>query len=206
MLSGNVQSAVSETVSAATSVTHITDPIRVLDNPANYVTEQNIEKEAKVHQRGSEDMSWEHDPINPRNWSTARKWVATALVRSRIYSLLFSLTRLQVSLYTFVAPLGSSMMAPGLPEVALKYHITNPTILALTLSIFLLSFAIGPLFLAPLSEMYGRAWASTLSLAYMTHADIVTDIAHRKRCLPLIQSGLCLSTDDKCAYRLPLPW
>lgn len=142
MLSGNVQSAISETVSPATSVTHITDPIRVLDNPANYVTEQNIEKEAKVHQRGSEDMSWEHDPINPRNWSTARKWVATALV----------------SLYTFVAPLGSSMMAPGLPEVALKYHITNPTILALTLSIFLLSFAIGPLFLAPLSEMYGRAW------------------------------------------------
>lgn len=50
------------------------------------------------------------------------------------------------------------MMAPGLPDLALKYKITNPTILALTLSIFLLSFAIGPLFMSPLSEMYGRTW------------------------------------------------
>ena len=61
-------------------------------------------------------------------------------------------------MYTFVAPLGSSMMAPGLPDVAIKYGITNPTVIALTMSIFLLSFAIGPLFMAPLSEMYGRVW------------------------------------------------
>jgi len=205
MSSCNVQSAVYETVSLATSVTHITDPMRVLDDPTNSVTEQHVDKEDKVQQRGLGDMPWEHDPINPRNWSAARKWVATALVRSRIYSLLFSLTGLQVSLYTFVAPLGSSMMAPGLPDIALKYHITNPTILALTLSIFLLSFAIGPLFLAPLSEMYGRAWVSTPSLAYMTRVDIVTDAAHWKRCLPLIQSGLCFSPNGKCVYRLPLP-
>ena len=50
------------------------------------------------------------------------------------------------------------MMAPGLPDLALKYGISNPTVLGLTLSIFLLSFAIGPLFLGPLSEMYGRVW------------------------------------------------
>lgn len=70
------------------------------------------------------------------------------------------------------------MMAPGLREVAVKYSITNSTTLAMTLSIFLLSFAIGvsatlppasgfapsdndphkPLILAPLSEMYGRTW------------------------------------------------
>jgi hypothetical protein len=23
---------------------------------------------------------WEHDPVNPRNWSPARKWIATSLV------------------------------------------------------------------------------------------------------------------------------
>ena len=38
--------------------------------------------------------------------------------------------------------------------------ITNPTILAMTLSVFLISFALGPLVLAPLSEMYGRTWVS----------------------------------------------
>jgi hypothetical protein len=75
------------------------------------------------------------------------------------------------------------MIAPGLPELAIKYGITSQTILAMTLSVFLLSFAVGvsplvsypnfmlncpkPLFLAPLSEMYGRTWvmvfASTLT-------------------------------------------
>lgn len=49
-------------------------------------------------------------------------------------------------------------MAPSLPDLAVKYGITNPTVTALTLSIFLLSFAIGPLLAAPLTEVYGRVW------------------------------------------------
>lgn len=93
-------------------------------------------------QAPDKDFDWEHDPANPRNWSQAKKWTCTSIV----------------ALYTFVAPLASSIMAPGLPDVAIKFGITDPTIIALTLSIFLLSFAIGPLFAAPLSEVYGRAW------------------------------------------------
>ncbi|KAG2348787.1 MFS general substrate transporter [Suillus weaverae] len=85
---------------------------------------------------------WEHDPANPRNWTPAKKWITTTLV----------------ALYTFVTPLASSIMAPGLLDVAIKFGITDPTVVALTLSIFLLSFAIGPLFAAPLSEVYGRVW------------------------------------------------
>ena len=53
------------------------------------------------------------------------------------------------------------MVAPALPELAEHYNITSQTIIAMTLSIFLLTFAIGPLFLAPLSEIYGRTWVST---------------------------------------------
>lgn len=53
-------------------------------------------------------------------------------------------------------------MAPGLPAIGEHFGITSETILAMTLSIFLLTFAIGPLFLAPLSEMYGRTWVSSL--------------------------------------------
>lgn len=55
------------------------------------------------------------------------------------------------------------MMAPGLPDIAVHYHIGNPTIVALTLSIYLLAFAVGPLILGPLSEIYGRAWVLHLS-------------------------------------------
>jgi len=61
-----------------------------------------------------------------------------------------------VSLYTFVSPLASSTMAPALSDVAHHFHIGNPTIVALTLSIYLLAYAFGPLILAPLSEIYGR--------------------------------------------------
>lgn len=52
------------------------------------------------------------------------------------------------------------MMAPALPDIAEHFGITNETIVSLTLSIFLLSLAISPLFYAPLSEMYGRVWVS----------------------------------------------
>ncbi|KAJ7068800.1 major facilitator superfamily domain-containing protein [Mycena amicta] len=86
--------------------------------------------------------NWQDDPLNPRNWSVGKKWTSAAVV----------------SLYTFVSPLSSSIMAPGIPDIAIKYGITNETIAAMTLSIFLVSFAIGPLFLAPVSEMYGRRW------------------------------------------------
>lgn len=54
------------------------------------------------------------------------------------------------------------MLAPALPLMGAHYGITSETIIAMTLSIFLVTFAIGPLFLAPLSEMYGRTWVSYL--------------------------------------------
>ncbi|KDR80318.1 hypothetical protein GALMADRAFT_242687 [Galerina marginata CBS 339.88] len=85
---------------------------------------------------------WENDPENARNWPSHKKWAAISVV----------------SLYTLIPPLASSMMAPGLPEVAEMYNIRSFTVVALTLSIFLVSFAMGPLILAPLSEMYGRTW------------------------------------------------
>ncbi|KAG1741333.1 multidrug resistance protein 4 [Suillus lakei] len=90
---------------------------------------------------------WQHDPVNPRNWSLAKKWTNTTIL----------------ALYTFVTPLASSIMAPSLPDLAIKYGISDPTVTGLTLSIFLLSFAIGPLFTAPLSEVYGRVWVLHLA-------------------------------------------
>lgn len=137
-MSGEMQGTSQETASVATLAIHVDHPTFVGELP-NPPTGQDIlpKTDKQAH-----DAQWASDPCNPRNWSTLKKWTTTALV----------------SFYTFLAPLGSSMMAPGLPDIALRYHITNPTVLALTLSVFLLSLAIGPLFLAPLSEMYGRVW------------------------------------------------
>jgi MFS family permease len=95
-------------------------------------------------------------------------------------------------------------MAPGLLDVAIKYEITNPTVLALTLSIFLLSYAIGPLVMAPLSEMYGRAWVrffvftSTRSPQHLQGAPLSQPF------LPGIQCWLRVITKHRNFYYFPI--
>jgi MFS family permease len=49
------------------------------------------------------------------------------------------------------------MVAPALKFIAADIGIQEEFISQLTLSIFILAYAIGPLFLGPLSETYGRA-------------------------------------------------
>ncbi|KAF8887590.1 multidrug resistance protein 4 [Infundibulicybe gibba] len=133
------------TPSVASSITDVAEksegptqgPVRSPGQGESAIPEDKVE-EAVENIEGD----WQDDPINPRNWSFRKKWTAVSIV----------------SMYTFVPPLASSMMAPGLPEIARQYNITSLTVTALTLSIFLLTFALGPLILAPLSEMYGRTW------------------------------------------------
>lgn len=55
------------------------------------------------------------------------------------------------------------MVAPALPAIGKELHITNEVELSLTLSIFVLAYAVGPLFLGPLSELYGRSRVLQLS-------------------------------------------
>ncbi|KAL5527636.1 hypothetical protein ACEPAG_6437 [Sanghuangporus baumii] len=93
------------------------------------------------------DNDWQHDPDNPRNWAFWRKWRMAGVV----------------SFYTFVSPISSSMMAPALPRIQEHYNISSPTILNMTLSIFLLAYAVGPLFLSPLTEVVGRRWVLHIS-------------------------------------------
>ena len=87
-------------------------------------------------------VTWDgpNDPTNPRNWSPGRKWLVTFVASS----------------FTFIAPLSSSMISPALPAISEEFHITNGVVEILVISIFVLGFAIGPLCLGPLSEVYGR--------------------------------------------------
>ncbi|KIJ54785.1 hypothetical protein M422DRAFT_200684 [Sphaerobolus stellatus SS14] len=87
-------------------------------------------------------VNWDgpDDPENPRNWSTARKWAATGVMAS----------------YEFITPLASSMMAPAIPEISRQFGLTDTVLQSMLVSIFVLAYAFGPLFLAPLSELFGR--------------------------------------------------
>ncbi|KAK0527901.1 hypothetical protein OC835_004837 [Tilletia horrida] len=80
------------------------------------------------------------DLANPRNWSNKKKWLVTTIVSS----------------YTLLSPLSSSMIAPALPILDEEFGITNQIQSVIMLSTFVLAYAIGPLLLGGLSEMYGR--------------------------------------------------
>ncbi|OAQ98559.1 hypothetical protein LLEC1_04265, partial [Akanthomyces lecanii] len=48
------------------------------------------------------------------------------------------------------------MFAPAAAQLADDFHITSSTIVSFTVSIYILGYAIGPLLLSPMSELYGR--------------------------------------------------
>eukprot|EP01114_Cavostelium_apophysatum_P018837 TRINITY_DN5918_c0_g1_i1.p1 TRINITY_DN5918_c0_g1~~TRINITY_DN5918_c0_g1_i1.p1 ORF type:complete len:534 (+),score=74.70 TRINITY_DN5918_c0_g1_i1:173-1774(+) len=87
-------------------------------------------------------VKWdENDPEHPRNFPTSKKWITMSIVAA----------------YAFLSPLSSSILGPALPTLASEFNNTNHTITALYLSVFVLAYAVGPLFLGPLSEIYGRS-------------------------------------------------
>ncbi|KAI1112447.1 major facilitator superfamily domain-containing protein [Nemania sp. NC0429] len=80
------------------------------------------------------------DPQNPKNWNYSKKWAAV----------------FTVSLFTLISPISSSLVAPALGKIADELDITRDFEKNLTLSIFILAYAVGPLVWGPLSELYGR--------------------------------------------------
>ncbi|KAK6835092.1 hypothetical protein PG987_009786 [Apiospora arundinis] len=88
-------------------------------------------------------VEWDgpNDPENPRNWPSKKKWITMSIV----------------SMFTLISPVSSTIVAPALSSVSAELHIISAFVSQLILSIFILAYAIGPLFLGPLSETYGRA-------------------------------------------------
>ena len=52
--------------------------------------------------------------------------------------------------------LAAVIFAPGADVLCAEFGITNSVVAALTVSIYILGFALGPLFISPMSEIYGR--------------------------------------------------
>ncbi|KAF2969996.1 hypothetical protein GQX73_g3493 [Xylaria multiplex] len=111
------------------------------------LTSDNEDKEANrmfAEKDGLEDniVDWDgpDDPENPLRWSNSKKNTHIVIV----------------SLFALIANLAATMFAPGAQQLAEEFHITNSVIETFTVNIYLLAFAIGPLLLAPLSEVYGR--------------------------------------------------
>ncbi|KAH7083995.1 major facilitator superfamily domain-containing protein [Paraphoma chrysanthemicola] len=83
----------------------------------------------------------EGDPENPMNWPAARKMVAIVIVTS----------------LTLLSPFASTICASATLDILAHFNSANQTLGALITTIFLLGYTFGPIVIAPMSEMYGRA-------------------------------------------------
>ncbi|KAL4740006.1 hypothetical protein BDV11DRAFT_204616 [Aspergillus similis] len=104
------------------------------------------------------------DPENPKNWPMKKKWAIVVTV----------------SCFTFISPVSSSMVAPALTTLARDLGITDAIESQLTLSIFVLAYAFGPLFLGPLSEIYGRVIILQLANLFYLVFNIACGVAKTK--------------------------
>ncbi|THZ04942.1 MFS general substrate transporter [Aureobasidium pullulans] len=86
------------------------------------------------------DWDGPEDPRNPMNWTGKAKIINCSTI----------------IFLTLLTPLASSMFAPGVPDVLQEFHETSVTLAAFVVSVYLLGFAVGPLLISPLSEIYGR--------------------------------------------------
>ncbi|KAG9241816.1 major facilitator superfamily domain-containing protein [Calycina marina] len=86
-------------------------------------------------------VTWDgdDDPKDPYNWPSHRKLIMAAII----------------SLGGLVLTMSASMMAPALPQIGRDLG-TKSSETQLTMSVYFLALAFGPMIIAPFSEMYGR--------------------------------------------------
>ncbi|KAF3401926.1 Efflux pump vrtL [Penicillium rolfsii] len=133
--------------------------------PASELEQTRTLKSTKSR-HGGKLVTWDgpDDPDNPKNWPMRKKWAAT----------------ITVSLFTFISPVSSSMVAPALSTIAAQFNVTDQIISQLMLSIFVLAYAVGPLFLGPLSEIYGRTIVLQLANLFFLVFNIGCGVAQTK--------------------------
>ncbi|KAI1480288.1 MFS general substrate transporter [Daldinia eschscholtzii] len=139
--------SVSRTVSRALSrtISEVRDGIesrRDLEDGELTEEEENTAAATEPDTSDPNLVTWKgpDDPENPKNWPFPKKWGVVFIV----------------SMFTFVSPVSSSMVAPSLSAIGAEFGIAEGFQQNIVLSVFVLAYAIGPLVWGPLAEIYGR--------------------------------------------------
>jgi hypothetical protein len=91
-----------------------------------------------------------NDPENPKNWPNGLKWKNTWTI----------------SLFVFISPVSSSMIAPAMQDLGETLGMRTDMEVYLSMAIFILAYAVGPIFFGPASELYGRVRLLQVSNAW----------------------------------------
>ncbi|WVQ91212.1 hypothetical protein IAS59_005009 [Cryptococcus gattii] len=100
-------------------------------------------------------------PLNPYYWSKRYRWAITALI----------------GVTALCPPFASVSYSSTVGEVVKGYGISRELAIA-GISLFILGFGVGPLFWAPISELYGRQFAFAASYPIFTIFNLGTALSH----------------------------
>ncbi|KAL3459670.1 putative MFS polyamine transporter [Aspergillus heterothallicus] len=103
-------------------------------------------------QQEMDDLPWD-DPQqakNPKNWPFVKRIAHT----------------LPPILNAFVITFASAVVEPVISSLKADFHVSE-TIATLSLTLYTLGIGIGPVFLAPLSEVLGRKWTLITTLVFL---------------------------------------
>ncbi|KAF2004481.1 MFS multidrug transporter [Amniculicola lignicola CBS 123094] len=127
-------------------------------------------------------VSWdsESDPSNPLNWPEGRKWFVTILT----------------SFGGLITLMSGPMLAPALGAIGKDLEISAADA-TMTMSIYVLAFAFGPMILAPCSEVWGRRPIWILGSAWYVLWNTVCGFSNSKDLLIIgrLLSGLGASAE-----------
>lgn len=99
-----------------------------------------------------QDWDSPNDPENPHNWNSGRKWLNVIIV----------------SLQATLTTASCSILATGSIEISENLRVWSIDVAGLPIALFVLGFGAGPLFMAPLSELFGRRIVYLVSMAAFT--------------------------------------
>ncbi|MCJ1404741.1 hypothetical protein MMC11_007967 [Xylographa trunciseda] len=85
-------------------------------------------------------QSWVDSPKYPKNWSLTRKYAIIILIGTT----------------NIVSAMCATAFEPAIGVIMQDFHSTSDAVSSLTVTIYVLGYVLGPLVLAPISELYGR--------------------------------------------------
>ncbi|EAW08090.1 MFS transporter [Aspergillus clavatus NRRL 1] len=134
------------------------EALRTLNTRASRMSEPSLTRRVtSIGTTGTTDPNFEvdyeddDDQANPKNWSFAYKAMAVAIL----------------SYNTLIIVLHSTSYTSGVGVIASEFN-ASETIVTLGLTFYLIGLAIGSMFMAPMSEIYGRKPVSIGCLAIFT--------------------------------------
>ncbi|KAK1635601.1 polyamine transporter 1 [Colletotrichum phormii] len=109
-------------------------------------------------------VDWEkpRDVEDPMHWTMRSRWVQILLV----------------SISTLQAAVVSSAPAPAVPSILKEFNAPEGVLTSLVVSIFNLGFVFGPVLAAPMSELYGRYPAYTISNLIFLACNAACAVSH----------------------------